>query len=595
MISPSKRLIISAFSIARPYRRPLAAILFLHLIATPVSLLKPFALKILIDSGFGKHALPEFIRILFPENFNFSFSTIAVLSAGLFILTSLIENLYSVAVWVLSISTGEKMVLSFRTILFNHIQRLSLKHHDQKGASDSLYRIQYDTMAIRTLFIGNLSPIIAALATLVGMIIVMLMINWHFALIALSLIPVLFILTRISVTRLQKKWRKVKEDESFAMSIIHEVLNAMRVIKAFGREEGEAERFRSSADEAVKGQIKVGWLAASYSFMVEMLFASGTAFFIYTGAMYVNSGKMTLGELTLVLAYLAQIYIPLVKIVRNINDIQSSMTSIERVFNLLDQEKEVKESANPLPLSQSRGHIAFQEVSFSYQSEKQVLENISFEIKPGDRVGIMGSTGAGKTSLISLLLRFYDCNSGKIMLDGNDIRNYRLSDYRKQFAIVLQDPLLFSTSIAENISVGLPGAAMEEIIGAAKLANAHHFIMNSVNGYDTLVGERGMQLSGGERQRISLARAFIKNAPILILDEPTSAIDLKTETQIIEAMERLMRGRTTFLISHRLDALRSSNIILHLEQGKIIDILHEAAIDVLELKKKAYLFDNDPF
>ena len=592
MMNRSKTLIISAFSIAKPYWRPLAAILILHLIAAPVFLLKPLALKILIDSGFGNHSLPGFILVLFPENFKFTFFIIAVLSAGLFILTSLIENLYSVAVWVLSISTGEKMVLSFRTILFNHIQRLSLKHHDQKGASDSLYRIQYDTMAIRTLFIGNLSPIIAALATLIGMIMVMLMINWQFAVIALSLIPILSILTRLSVTRLQKNWRKVKEDESSAMSIVHEVLNSIRVIKAFGREEGEVERFKSSAEEAVKGQMKVGWLAASYSFMVEMLFASGTAFFIYTGAMYVNSGKMTLGDLTLVLAYLAQIYIPLAKIVRNINDIQSSMTSIERVFNLLDQEKEVKETADPLPLSRSKGHITFKEVSFSYKPEKQVLHNISFEIKPGDRVGIMGSTGAGKTSLISLLLRFYDCNNGAIMLDGNDIRNYRLSDYRKQFAIVLQDPLLFSTSIADNISFGLPGARMEEIITAAKLANAHHFIMNAVNGYDTLVGERGMQLSGGERQRISLARAFIKNAPILILDEPTSSIDLKTETQIIEAMERLMNGRTTFLISHRLEALRSSNIILHLEKGKLIDMLHD--IDITELKKRAYLFNNDP-
>jgi ATP-binding cassette subfamily B protein len=593
MMNRSKTLIISAFSIVKPYWRSLAVILILHLIAAPIFLLKPLALKILIDSGFGNHSLPKFILILFPENFEFTFFIIAVLSACLFILTSLIESLYSVAVWVLSISTGEKMVINFRTILFNHIQRLSLKHHDQKGASDSLYRIQYDTMAIRTLFIGNLSPIIASLATLIGMIIVMSMINWQFAAIALSLIPVLFILTRLSVTRLQRNWRKVKEDESSAMSIVHEVLNSIRVIKAFGREEGEVERFKSRAEKAVKGQMKVGWLAASYSFMVEMLFASGTALFLYTGAMYVNSGKMTLGELTLVLAYLAQIYIPLAKIVRNINDIQSSMTSMERVFNLLDQEKEVKETADPLPLSRSKGHISFKEVNFYYQPEKQVLHDISFEIKPGDRVGIMGSTGAGKTSLISLLLRFYDCNSGAIMLDGNDIRNYRLSDYRKQFAIVLQDPLLFSTSIADNIRFGLPGAKMEEIITAAKLANAHHFIMNSVNGYDTLVGERGMQLSGGERQRISLARAFIKNAPILILDEPTSSIDLKTETQIIEAMERLMNGRTTFLISHRLEALRTSNIILHLEKGKLVDMLHD--IDVMELKKRAYLFNNDPF
>jgi ATP-binding cassette, subfamily B, bacterial len=587
-------LICRAFSIARPYWRPLSAIFILHLVATPVALMKPLALKILIDSGFGSHPLPDFIRLLFPRDFVFTFHTIAMLSASLFILIALIENLYAVAIWVLSIYTGEKVVLNFRTILFNHIQRLSLRYHDQKGASDSIFRIQYDTVAIRTLLIGNLSPIVAALVTVVGMVVVMFMINWHFALIALSLIPLLFVLTRISTQSLLKQWRKVKEDESLSMSVVHEVLNSIRVVKAFGQEEEQGDRFMNQADQAVKGQLKVGWIGASYYFKVEVLFAAGTALFIYLGAVNVSSGKMTLGNLTLVLAYLTQIYGPLVKIARNLNDIQSSLTSIDRVFSLLDKEKEVQEKSHPIPLPSTKGHVVFKKVGFYYEKEKPLLQDISFEVKPGDRVGIMGSTGAGKTTLISLLMRFYDCSHGQILLDGQDIREYKLDDYRKQYSIVLQDPLLFSTTIADNISFGLPGARKEEIIKAAKLANAHDFIVNAPQGYDTLVGERGMHLSGGERQRVSLARAFIKNAPILIMDEPTSAIDIRTEAQIIEALERLMAGRTTFLISHRLEALRTSSMILHLEKGRIVDLINKVDYEVLEQKKKTILYDIDP-
>jgi len=417
----------------------------------------------------------------------------------------------------------------------------------------------------------------------------MFLIQWQLAIIALCVIPPLFILTRLSTKRLNKDWTKVKENESLAMSVVHEVLSALRVVKAFGQENNENTRFRHQSDKAVKGQIKVAWIGASFNFFISMLFATGTALFIYFGAKYVQSGQMSLGDLTLVISYLGMVFGPLQSISKNFNNLQSSITSLNRVYTLLDQEKEVKEAAHSIHLDRARGSFEFQNVSFYYNEDQPVLQGISFEIKAGDRVGIMGFTGAGKSTLISLLIRFYDTSDGVIAIDGNEITNYKLADYREQFSIVLQEPVLFSTTIRENISYGKPDATETEIIDAAKAANAHDFITKCINGYDTQVGERGMQLSGGERQRISIARAFIKNAPVLILDEPTSSVDIKTEAQIMEAMERLMEGRTTFMITHRLDTLSSCNIILHLEHGKLIEVVRDHDINYIAQKKAAFL------
>jgi ATP-binding cassette subfamily B protein len=444
-------------------------------------------------------------------------------------------------------------------------------------------------MGLRTFLMGNLSPLISAMITLLSMMVVMLTIKWQFALIALCVIPALYILTRMSSGRLRKSWEKVKEEESLAISVVHEVLSALRVVKAFGQEENEARRFSGKSDRAVNGQLKVAWIGATFSFLTGMVFTIGTALFIYLGAADVHAGRMTLGELTLVLAYLGQVFGPLQVISKNVNDIQASLTSIDRVYTLLDTQEEVEASAQPVRLARAKGAFEFRHTSFGYEAERPTLRNISFAVNPGDRVGVMGSTGAGKSTLISLLVRFYDPSSGAILIDGTDIKNFRLTDYRAQFGIVLQEPILFSTTIAENIRYGRPGASEQEIIAAAKAANAHDFILKGKDGYDTMVGERGMQLSGGERQRISLARAFIKDAPVLILDEPTSSIDIKTEAQIMEAIERLMQGRTTFMITHRLDTLSTCNVILHLERGELVDVIRNHDVSMLELKKKKFL------
>lgn len=588
-MSTTLQLLKRTFRQARPFWGHIAGIFGLTMLAAPVSLLKPFALKLLIDSGFGTEQVPGFIRFFFPPEYTFTFGTVVIIATVLVVLIALLENLLNVAEWVLEVYTGEKLVLNFRTTLFNHIQRLSIAYHDKRGSSDSLYRLQWDTMGIRSLLISNLAPLLSSVITLLAMIVVMFLINWHFALIALLVIPPLFFLTRMSTKKLKKNWHKVKDDESNAMSVVHEVLSSLRVVKAFGQEDSEEERFSRRAQKAVKGQLKMAKTGAFFYFIVGMLFAIATALFIYLGANYVQQGSMTLGELTMVIAYLAQIFGPLQSISKKLNDIQSSTTSLERVYKILDHEKEVKEDPEAVHLNRANGAFTFRNVGFSYEGNKPALQGLNFEINAGDRVGLMGSTGAGKSTLISLVMRFYDCSEGSITIDGEPIKKYKLTDYRNQFSIVLQEPVLFSTTIRENIRYGKPGATDKEIEAAAIAANAHEFIINSKDGYETEVGDRGMQLSGGERQRISLARAFIKNAPVLILDEPTSSLDIRTESQIMEAMHRLMEGRTVFMITHRLDTLKSCNLILHLEHGELVEKVRDYNQEFLERKKTTFL------
>jgi ATP-binding cassette, subfamily B, bacterial len=572
--------------LSRPYWGYIVLSLVLAMLATPLALLKPLSLKILIDSGFGSHPLPAFIASFFSSEFKFSFTSVVLISISLIILIAVIESIYGYINWVLNTYIGEKLVLKFRTVLFNHVQRLSLSYHDQKGTSQSSYRIQWDTVGIRVLILGNIIPLISSVISLVGMVAIMFYINWRFAAIALCVLPPLAILTKISSRKMRRDWDKVKAEESSAVSVVNEVLNSVRIVKAFGQEYNEAKRFETKADQAVRSQIKIARLAGFFSGLSGLVFAIGTAAFLYLGAQYVHAGSMTVGELTLVLAYLAQINSPLQSIIKITNDVQSSISSLTRVFTLLDMEKEVSEHPNSIHVTRIEGACKFENVSFGYKVDQPTLHNVSFEVEPGDRVGIIGTTGAGKSTVISLLTRFYDTTSGRILIDGEDIKKYKLEDYRSQFGIVLQEPVLFSTTIAENIKYGKPDATEAEIIEAARAANAHDFIMRCKDGYNTVVGERGALLSGGERQRISIARAFIKDAPILILDEPTSSVDIKTEGLIMDAMERLMEGRTTFMITHRLDTLKGCNVILQLEHGRLTDIVHNTGEKYLDEKKK---------
>jgi len=344
-------------------------------------------------------------------------------------------------------------------------------------------------------------------------------------------------------------------------------------VKAFGQEDREHERFVHRAGEGARSRIRVAFVDGLFGLAVGLTTACGTAAVLYIGLRHVQSGRLTLGDLVLVMGYLAQLYVPIQYISKSIAGLQSALASAERALSLLEEEGDVVERPHARPLARAAGAIEFRNVSFAYEKHT-ILEDVSFALPAGSRLGIAGATGAGKTTLGSLLMRFYDPTTGAILLDGADIRDYRLADLRNQFAIVLQEPVLFSTSIAENIAYARPPATHDEIVEAARAANVHAFIAGLPDGYETMVGERGMRLSGGERQRVSLARAFLKDAPILILDEPTSAVDLKTEAAIMNSMERLMEGRTAVMIAHRLSTLESCDYRLELHGGRLAIELH---------------------
>jgi ATP-binding cassette, subfamily B, bacterial len=559
---------------ARPYWMHILGIFAVSLVATPLALLTPLPLKIAVDSVIGTRPLPHFVQILFPQLAHASPTTLLLFAAGLLVPIALFTQLQSLASSVLQTYTGENLLQDFRTLLFRHVQRLSLAYHDTKGTTDSTYRIQYDATSIQSIAIGGVIPMITAVATLAGMIYVTIRLDWQLALVAVSVSPVLVVLTRAFRPRLRKHWKEIKRLDSSAMTVIQEVLSSVRVVKAFGREEHEHERFLQRSRDRIWKQIQVGFYQGGFDLLVGLTIAASSAAALFIGIAHVRSGLLTLGGLLVVMAYLAQLYSPLRTLSKTVTDLQSGLVSAERAFAIMDELPEVAEKPHARPLVRASGNIAFRKVCFEYEKDHTVLRDISFDIPAGARLGIAGHTGAGKTTLTNLLMRFYDPTSGQILLDGVDLRDYKLADLRNQFALVLQEPVLFSASIAENIAYARPEATEEEIVAAAKAANAHEFIRRLPQGYETKVGERGMRLSGGERQRISLARAFLKDAPILLLDEPTSSVDIKTEAGIIEALNRLMHGRTTIMIAHRLSTLENCDFRLEVEHGRLISLLH---------------------
>jgi ATP-binding cassette, subfamily B, bacterial len=554
---------------AHAYRLHLLGILLFSFVASFLALLTPLPIRIAVDSVIGSRPVPAFLQPILPEAVTASKMGLLTFAAVLVVAIGLLVYLEGLVSWVLQTYTGEKLVLAFRGELFRHVQRLSLSYHDMKGTTDSTYRIQYDAPSIQWILVAGITPLVTAGATLGGMIYVTARIDWQLALVALAVSPVLFFFAWTSAKRLRSEWYEVKELHSSAMSVVQEVLAAVRVVKAFGQEEREHERFVRHARQGVWGQVRVAVLEGSFDLLVGLTIAIGTATALVIGVQHVRSDELSLGELLVVMAYLAQIYVPLRMMTKKIADLQGSLASADRAFSLLDEVPDVAERPGARPLVRAAGAVTFRDLSFAFAAEHPILRDISFSLGAGSHVGIMGATGAGKTTLVSLLMRFYDPTAGQILLDGVDLREYRLADVRQQFAIVLQDPVLFSSSIAENIAYARPGATRREIEAAAEQANAHEFIASLPEGYDTQVGERGMRLSGGERQRISLARAFLKNAPILILDEPTSAVDRRTESGILDAMAKLMNGRTVFMIAHHLSTLEHCDVLLRIEDGRL--------------------------
>jgi ATP-binding cassette, subfamily B, bacterial len=553
----------------KPYSLHLGGLLFITLLSTPLALLSPLPLKIAVDSVIGTHPLPTFLQGLLPASATWSSNGMLIFVFVLTIGIALLGGVQRLASSWLGTYTGEKLTLAFRTKLFRHVQRLSVSYHDSKGTADSTYRIQYCAPGIQWLAIDGIIPFIATTLTVFGMIYIIAILDWQLAVVAVAISPALYMAARTFNPRLRSQWGQIWHLESSAFSVVQETLSALRVVKAFGQEEREQERFVRHSSESFLARVRAAWSEGGFALLIAVTTAAGTAGVLFVGVRHVQAGSLTLGDLLLVMSYLAQLFGPLASLSEMTGNAQRSLASAERAFALLDEDPDVIESANALPLSRASGGIIFRDVCFAYNGDNPVLSDISLEIQPGTRVGIMGMTGGGKSTLVSLLTRFHDPTRGQILLDGIDLRYYKLADLRNQFGIVLQDSVLFSTSIGENIAYARPGASHDEVVEAAKAAHAHEFITRLPDGYNTLVGERGMQLSGGQRQRIALARAFLKNAPILILDEPTSSIDIKTEREIIEVMERLSIGRTVFIIAHRLSTLKHCDLLLGIEKGRL--------------------------
>jgi ATP-binding cassette, subfamily B, bacterial len=560
-------MLLRLYNHLRQWRGWLVLILLVDLLAVPLALLIPLPLKVAVDNAIGGQPLPDWAAGWWPQG---GAAPALVLVVVLVVALAVGVQVQRNVSWLLQAWTGERIVLAFRAELFARVQRLSMTYHDRKGISDSLYRIQYDATAVQWLAVYGVAPLLTAFGTLVGITWVMFTMDPALALVALGVMPALVLLTLHFGRRVRERWHRQKEHESAVGAVLHETLGALRVVKAFGQEEREERRFRERATRELSANLAVVRTQMVFFSLTALVLALGTAAALWIGTRHVQSGALTIGQLTMVMAYLAQLYAPLEALTQKVSELHGSFAGLERAFALLDEQVDVADRPNAQPLARARGEFELRDLGYAYPGGATVLDQVRAHIPAGTRVGIVGRTGAGKTTLMNLVTRFQDPTQGALLLDGVDLRDWKLEDLRRQFAIVLQEPVLFSTSIRENISYGRPDATAAQIEAAARAANAHDFIAALPQGYDTLAGERGMMLSGGQRQRIALARAFLKDAPVLILDEPTSAVDQTTEAGIIEAMERLMAGRTTFIVAHRLATLAHCDVVYAVRDGQLL-------------------------
>jgi ATP-binding cassette subfamily B protein/subfamily B ATP-binding cassette protein MsbA len=534
-----------------------------------VALLLPWPLKILVDNVLGNQPPPPMIGDIL-ERVGLDKVQFLILAVVAGVTLALLENGMVVLSNYVTTKLHQEMVLDFRSDLFQHAQQLSFAFHDQRRAGQLIYAINFFADEAVGLALA-VQPLAQSGLTLIGMFWILMQFDVQLALLSLVVLPVLYYSVGYYATHIQERLRQVKGMEGESLAIIHEAISMLRVIVAFGREQYEFRRFRSQGKRAVDARVRVTVRQTVFSLVVNMTTAIGTALVVGVGALHALRGEITVGQLLVTSAYLAAVYKPLEAISYTLGTLQDKLVGTQMAFELLDTMPEIRDAPGAVSIGRARGQVAFEGVRFSYTGRVDTLKDISFEVPPGQTIAVVGPTGAGKSTLVSLLPRFYDSQHGRILLDGRDIRSLRLRSLRDQISLVLQEPLLFSGSIADNIRYGRLEASMDDVMDAARAANAHDFIMELPDRYDTQIGERGAQLSGGERQRIAVARAFLRNAPILILDEPTSSIDSKTESVILDALARLMAGRTTFMIAHRLSTVRDADLILVMHHGEIVE------------------------
>ena len=533
-------------------------------------LLEPWPLKIVFDYVFGSKHAPDWllavVSVIGDGKFAMlNFAVLAVIVIAIFgALSSYLEK-------YLTTTVGQWVMHDLRRVLYSHIQKLSLSYHDQKRTGDVISRVTSDIDAVQSLISNVLLGMIVNVLTLVGMLLVMFYLNWEFTLIAMAVAPGLFWVVFHYTHRIKQAARAVRRQEGEVVSVLEEVLSSIRVVKAFAREDYEQERFEKQSLESVERALKARTLKAKLSPLVEVIVACGTCLVLWWGARLVLTGALTSGDLLVFLLYLGKMYKPMRELSKMTDSISKASVGWERIREVLENETQVRDLPGARRAPRFKGNIEFDRVSFSYNAAEPVLTDVSLEIKAGQLAALVGPTGAGKTTIASLLPRFYDVTSGEIKIDGQDIRRFKIKSLREQISFVLQETLLFHAPVWQNIAYGKPDATRKEIVRAAQLANAEEFIERMADGYDTMVGERGVTLSGGQRQRITIARAIIRDSPILVLDEPSSGLDPEAEQLIFDALGNLMSGRTSIVIAHRLATVSRADVIFVIEQGRVVE------------------------
>lgn len=552
----------------RPYRRTLIAVLALTVLAAIFGLAEPWPLAVILNTVLQDQKTSGVIEFVFGSDPTVWVILVTMVLAR-FLLTA-VGNGFTVLNHYLGSKMEQNMVLDLRSDLFAHAQRLSLTFHDERQTGALMSQINTQAAAVGNI-VMVVPPIVESVLTLVGMLVIATLIDWQLALLSLIVVPLLYWSFGLYGRRIVPRLQRVQSLEWRSLSIVHEAMAMLRVIVTFGREDHEHRRFREQGQTAVDERVKLTVSQSLYTLGVQTTTAAGTSLVLGVGAWHVIQGTISLGELIVMMTYIGSVYQPLEQLSLTVGTIHEQLVQFNASLDLLDTEPEVTEKPDAIELGRARGRVTAQGVSFTYQGRKATLSDISFHARPGERVAIVGHTGAGKSTLMSLLIRFYDPHAGRIEMDGVDLRDLTLKSLRDQISVVLQEPLLFSGTIEDNIRYGKLEATKEEVVEAARAANADEFISGLPNGYGTVIGERGAQISGGERQRICVARAFLKDAPILILDEPTSSIDSKTERVILDALDDLMEGRTSFMIAHRLSTVRHVDQILVMSEGRIVE------------------------
>jgi ATP-binding cassette subfamily B protein len=563
------RLLLWTLSFLRPYRKRVVLLTALLLAEIGLGALQPWPLAVVMDYVFRQNPMPEpFQGWLAAIHGGDRFVLLIMLvTAGVVLqITNQFVSAYGTQVQV---DTGQRMVYDLRRRLFEHLTALGLHHHVTTSTADAVYRVDVDAYSIENLVMSGIFPLATSIASLGVMFAILLKLNVTIALLSLAVVPFMYLCLRYYTRTLVNREERVKELESKLLERLYETFGAMRLVKSFAREPHELQRYARAGDTTMNARIAITWQQSLFSVVVSTITILGTALVVIVGGTYVMRGTLTIGQLLVVIAYLAAVYGPLSAIAHTTGQLQGAMAGAKRVRAMFALMPETEEAADALDAAAVRGEIRFEDVGFTYPNGARVLDNITFDAKPGEMIALVGLTGAGKTTLVSLIPRFYDATTGRVTIDGVDVRQYRIRSLRDRIGIVLQDPVLFQGTIADNLRYGRLDATDDEIEQAARAAHAHEFIERLPNGYQTEIAEAGGGLSGGERQRLSVARAILKNAPILVLDEPTSSLDAISEEIVFAALRRLRAGRTTIVIAHRLSTVRDADRILVLDGGQI--------------------------